>query len=143
MQSDWNAPGDIRLSPDLRVLVVDDNEDAAKSLGILLEMHGCTSQVVHDGISALVELDRFRPSVVLLDLGMPEMDGCEVARRIRQHPERSDVQLMALTGWGNEDCRRMTTEAGFNQHLVKPVDLNFLVGLLSHISTPKQGARSA
>jgi CheY-like chemotaxis protein len=124
------------------VLVVDDNEDAAKSLGILLEMRGATVLVVHDGISALHELDRFAPAAVLLDLGMPEMDGCEVARRIRQHPRHHVVQLLALTGWGNEDCRRMTAEAGFDHHLVKPVDLHYLVGLLAHI-TPGQGARSA
>lgn len=142
MQGDWNVPGDIRLSPHLRVLVVDDNEDAAKSLGILLEMHGASVCVVHDGISALVEVDRYDPAVVLLDLGMPEMDGCEVARRIRQHPRHRGIQLMALTGWGNEDCRRMTADAGFNHHLVKPVDLQMLVGLLAHIS-PGQGARSA
>lgn len=142
MHPDWNGQGDLRLSRDLRILVVDDNEDAAKSLGLLLEMHGATVLVVHDGISALVELDRFTPAAILLDLGMPEMDGCEVARRIRQHPTHLTVQLMALTGWGNEECRRMTAEAGFDHHLVKPVDLQYLVGLLAHL-TPGEGARSA
>jgi CheY-like chemotaxis protein len=142
MQSNWNIAGDLRLSSDLRVLVVDDNEDAAKSLGILLEMHGARVLVVHDGLTALKVLPEFVPHAVLLDLGMPEMDGCEVARRIRADATFAMLHLLALTGWGNEDCRRMTAEAGFDHHLVKPVDLGYLVSLLAPIS-PGQGARSA
>lgn len=142
MAGDWNVAGDLRLPGDLRVLVVDDNEDAAKSLGILLEMHGPQVTVVHDGISALDAMPRFHPHAVLLDLGMPEMDGCEVARVIRQDARFQGVQLLALTGWGNEDCRRMTREAGFDHHLVKPVDLHHLVGLLAAIAA-REGARTA
>lgn len=142
MQDQWNVAEELRLSPDLRVLVVDDNEDAAKSLGLLLEMHGATIRVVHDGQAALVAMPDFAAQAVLLDLGMPEMDGCEVARRLRADTEFSQVLLIALTGWGNEECRRMTADAGFDHHLVKPVDLTSLVKLLAQISRG-QGARSA
>jgi CheY-like chemotaxis protein len=142
MVGEWNVAGDLRLPADLRVLVVDDNEDAAKSLGLLLEMHGPQVQVVHDGISALDAMQRFFPQAVLLDLGMPEMDGCEVARVIRKDPRYEGVVLLALTGWGNEECRRMTAEAGFNHHLVKPVDLQHLLGLLATIPL-REGARTA
>lgn len=142
MRGEWNIAGDLRLSSDLRVLVVDDNEDAAKSLGILLEMHGAQVCVVHDGQAGLDAMATFAPHAVLLDLGMPEMDGCAVARMIRADAACSGVRLMALTGWGNEECRRMTAEAGFDHHLVKPVDLTYLVNLLAPI-VPGQGARSA
>ncbi|HWA15826.1 MAG TPA: response regulator, partial [Gemmatimonadales bacterium] len=127
MAGEWNVAGDLRLPPDLRVLVVDDNEDAAKSLGLLLEMHGPRVLVVHDGISALDAIHRVQPHAILLDLGMPEMDGCEVARVIRQDRRCEGIQLLALTGWGNEECRRMTADAGFDHHLVKPVDLPHLI----------------
>ena len=142
MAGEWNVAGDPRLPADLRVLVVDDNEDAAKSLGLLLEMHGPQVTVVHDGISALDALPRINPHAVLLDLGMPEMDGCEVARCIRKDSRFSGILLLALTGWGNEDCRRMTAEAGFDHHLVKPVDLHHLIGLLATLS-PREGVRTA
>ena len=130
------------LSSALRVLIVDDNTDAATSLGILLEMNGATVRVVHDGPAALDSLEDFGPIVALLDLGMPGMDGCEVARRIRGHPRFSQLLLVAQTGWGNEECRRLTTDAGFDHHLVKPVDLNLLINLLAR-NTPGEGARSA
>lgn len=130
------------LSAVLRVLIVDDNSDAATSLGILLELSGATVRVVHDGPAALDILESFGPHVALLDLGMPEMDGCEVARRIRSDPRFGRMPLIAQTGWGNEECRRLTTEAGFDHHLVKPVDLTLLVQLLAR-STPGEGARSA
>lgn len=130
------------LSSALRVLIVDDNSDAATSLGILLEMNGATVRVVHDGPAALDGLKEFGPRVVLLDLGMPGMDGCEVARRIRLDPQFSHMLLVAQTGWGNDEARRLTTEAGFDHHLVKPVDLNLLINLLAR-SNPGEGARTA
>ncbi len=105
-----------------RVLVVDDHQDGADSLGLMLELLGATTRVVYDGQSALQAIDEFLPEVVFLDIGMPLMDGYDVARAIRQRPEHSGIQLVALTGWGRDDDRRRSFEAGFDRHLVKPLD---------------------
>ena len=118
------------ISPQ-RVLVVDDNRDSAVSLGMLLKFLGAEVEVAHSGADALAALERFHPAVVLLDLGMPEMDGFEVAARIRQQPAHQNVLLIALTGWGQEEDRRKTHAAGFNHHLVKPADITSLQSLLS------------
>jgi PAS domain S-box-containing protein len=115
-----------------RVLVVDDNHDAADSLGMLLEMLGAETRVTYDGAAALDALPSFSPEMVLLDLGMPVMDGWEVARRIRERTDRAPL-LVALTGWGQPDDRRRTREAGFDQHLVKPVELTALKALFSRL----------
>jgi PAS domain S-box-containing protein len=114
-----------------RVLVVDDNHDAADSLGMLLQFLGAEAMVVHDGRSALEAMKTFKPSVVLLDLGMPEMNGLEVARRMREDPEARRTTLVALTGWGQREDRRRTHEAGFDYHLVKPADVGTLQSILS------------
>jgi PAS domain S-box-containing protein len=114
-----------------RVLVVDDNRDSAVSLGMLLKFLGAEVEVVHDGRAALAAIERFKPAVVLLDLGMPEMDGYEVAAEIRKQPKFAGVLLIALTGWGQDEDRRRTHEAGFNHHLVKPADISSLQTLLS------------
>jgi CheY-like chemotaxis protein len=119
-----------------RVLVVDDNEDGADSLGMLLQLLGVEVMVVHDGPAALAAMKTFRPRVVLLDLGMPDMDGLEVARRMRADPETRDVTLVALTGWGQREDRRRTGEAGFDYHLVKPADLAMLESILSKPAEP-------
>jgi len=116
-----------------RILAVDDNKDSVDSLGMLLKFLGADVQVAYDGPSALEAVRICRPSIVLLDIGMPGMDGNEVARRIRQDPECRDVLLIALTGWGQQDDRRRTREAGFDHHLVKPVDLGALQALLSSV----------
>ncbi len=113
-----------------RVLVVDDNRDAAESLGMLLKLLGADVHIVFNGLDALEALTAFRPAVVLLDIGMPSMDGHEVARQIRQRPEFQDVTLIALTGWGQEEDRRLSRTAGFNFHLIKPVDAGALQTLL-------------
>jgi CheY-like chemotaxis protein len=115
----------------LRVLVVDDNRDAADSLGLLLRRAGADVEVAHDGRQALSSVERFRPSVVLLDIGMPGMDGYEVARRIREQPSLSDVMLIALTGWGQDDDRRRSMSAGFDHHLTKPAEMDTLRALLA------------
>jgi signal transduction histidine kinase/ActR/RegA family two-component response regulator len=115
--------------PRCRVMVVDDNRDSAVSLGLLLKLLGVEVQVVHDGRSALEKLPLFHPTVVLLDIGMPGMDGYEVARRIRQQPQGQDVMLIALTGWGQEEDRRRSSQAGFNHHLTKPADIDALQSL--------------
>jgi len=114
-----------------RVLVVDDNHDAADSLGMLLQFLGADVMVVHDGHAALAAIASFQPAVVLLDLGMPGMNGFEVARRLREDPAARGITLVALTGWGQREDRRRTTEAGFDYHLVKPADVGMLQSILS------------
>jgi PAS domain S-box-containing protein len=114
-----------------RILVVDDNEDAATSLAMLLGIMGHDARTTFDGESALEEAARFRPHVVLLDLGMPALDGYDVARRLRAEPWGRGVMLVALTGWGQEEHKRRSEQAGFDRHLVKPVDRGALESLLA------------
>src|SRR5262249_52858460 len=95
-----------------RVLVVDDNRDAADTLGALLKLLGLEVRTVNDGPTALDEIRIFHPNVVVLDLGMPGMNGYEVARRVRERPDCKDIALVALTGWGQEKDRHLTEEAG-------------------------------
>ena len=113
-----------------RVLVVDDNADSAESLSLLLELMGHTVRTAHDGEEALAEAESFRPELVLMDIGMPRMDGYEAARRLRQAPWAEGVVLVALTGWGQDEDKRRSEEAGFNHHLIKPVDPAALEALL-------------
>jgi PAS domain S-box-containing protein len=126
-----------------RILLVDDNKDNADSLGMLLKFLGAEVQIAYDGPSALEALKTTRPSLILLDIGLPGMDGYEVARRVRQMPEFSNIMLIALTGWGQEEDRRRTREAGFDHHLVKPVELDALQGILSSFEMSKTSRRSA
>jgi PAS domain S-box-containing protein len=114
-----------------RLLVVDDNQDAAISLAMLLRLQGHEVRIAHDGATALEAAKEFVPALVFLDIGMPGMDGYEVARRLRQHPSLVNVVLAALTGWGQQEDRRRTTEAGFNYHLVKPAELKALDDVLA------------
>jgi CheY-like chemotaxis protein len=120
-----------------RLLVVDDNRDAAESLALLLRMQGHEVRVAHDGPAALELVRGYRPQMVFLDLGMPGMDGYEVARRLRQQPGLENVRLAALTGWGQPDDRRRTKEAGFDHHFVKPVDPATLQMLVSDKNSPR------
>jgi PAS domain S-box-containing protein len=113
-----------------RVLVVDDNEDSAASLGTLLRSLGMDVQTSHDGTTALKMIDEYHPDLVLLDIGMPGMDGFEVARRIRARPDNQRLKLVALTGWGQDTDRARTQEAGFDHHLVKPAQATVLQSLL-------------
>jgi signal transduction histidine kinase/ActR/RegA family two-component response regulator len=136
--SDAPSPPPATL-PCRRVLVVDDNRDAADSLGLLLELLGAQVEVVHDGPAALRALERYQPAVVVLDIGMPGMDGYEVARRIRQHAQARDVVLVALTGWGQEEDRRRCRSAGFDHHLTKPIDVQAFQALMGAIAD--EGAR--
>ena len=117
--------------PPLRILIVDDSRDAAESLGMMLRLLGCEVYTAHDGPSGLVALAQHRPDVALLDIGMPGMDGYEVARRARQQPELRGIVLIALTGWGQAEDRVQSDQAGFDHHLVKPVELPVLQALLS------------
>jgi PAS domain S-box-containing protein len=114
-----------------RVLVVDDNRDAADSLGMLLEALGAEVSVVHSGADALEAFARVAPALVLLDIGMPGMDGYEVARRIRASHPGQPVSIVALTGWGQEEDRRRARAAGFDHHLTKPADMDVLQRLLA------------
>lgn len=114
-----------------RILVVDDNHDAATSLGMALKFLGADVHTANDGQAALDAIQTYRPSAVLLDIGMPGMDGLEVARRARQRPEGHDLTLIAMTGWGQEEDRRRSKEAGFDHHLVKPVEFGTLQALLA------------
>jgi CheY-like chemotaxis protein len=118
--------------PRRRILVVDDNADAANSLArVLTRLYGQDVRVAHDGPSALEIAGEFRPEVALLDIGMPGMDGNEVARRLRRMPEIEGVTLVALTGWGQDSDRERSSQSGFDRHLVKPVDPETLRGLLA------------
>ena len=117
--------------PSRRILVVDDNADSATTLGMLLKLLGVEMRIANDGPTALAAVEEFHPQIILLDIGMPDMDGFEVARRLRQRPEYGDVLLIALTGWGQEEDRRRTREAGFDHHLVKPVALEALQAFLA------------
>jgi CheY-like chemotaxis protein len=116
-----------------RVLVVDDNRDAADSLGLLLRLLGVEVHVAHDGPSALQAVPLFQPSLIFLDLGMPGMDGYEVARRLRRQPGLDDIVLVALTGWGQEEDRRRSRAAGFDHHLIKPAEIGELKALLASV----------
>jgi PAS domain S-box-containing protein len=116
-----------------RILVVDDNRDAADTLAMLLRFLGADVCTAHDGLAALEALKTYRPSVIVLDLGMPGMDGFEVARRVRQEPTGHEITLIALSGWSQEEDRRRSQEAGIDHHLVKPVDLDALQALLSNL----------
>jgi CheY-like chemotaxis protein len=118
------------LVPGHRLLVVDDNKDAATSLAMLLRLGGNEVQVAHDGMSALELAKSYGPEMVFLDIGMPGMDGYEVARRMRQQPGLENVVLAALTGWGQKEDRRRTADAGFDHHLVKPVETGVLEQLI-------------
>ena len=114
-----------------RILVTDDNRDAATSLALLLRHGGHAVEMAYDGRQAIEKAEVWRPDVMLLDLGMPEMNGYDVCRAIRQTAWGKDIQIVALTGWGQEQDRRNTREAGFDSHLVKPVDLAVLGDVLA------------
>jgi CheY-like chemotaxis protein len=105
-----------------RVLVTDDNRDGADTLAMVIRLLGCEVRTAYDGPSAIAAVESFAPDVVFMDLGMPGMDGFEAARRIRALPHGDDTVLIALTGWGQDRDREQTRRAGFDAHVVKPVD---------------------
>jgi CheY-like chemotaxis protein len=117
-----------------RILIVDDNRDSADSLAMLLEITGNKTYLAHDGIEAIEAIEKHRPEVVLLDIGLPKLNGHEVCRRVREQPWGKDIVVIALTGWGQEDDRRKSEQAGFNGHLVKPVDYEKLLELLGELT---------
>jgi PAS domain S-box-containing protein len=119
-----------------RLLVVDDNKDAADSLAMLLRLRGHEVRVAYDGSAALELVKGYRPDLVFLDIGMPDVDGYEVARRMRRQPGLENVRLAALTGYGQEEDRRLSREAALDHHLVKPVDPEVLEALLAGPEPP-------
>ncbi|MFL5330740.1 MAG: ATP-binding protein [Gemmataceae bacterium] len=119
------------VSPKRRVLVVDDSKDAAQSLQLLLSLQGHEVSVAHDGQEAIKLAEQIQPECVLMDIGMPNLNGYEAARRIRQTPWGRSIRLIAVTGWGQEDDRRQSKDAGFDFHLTKPVDLKVLNEILA------------
>lgn len=123
----------------IAALVVDDNRDAGDSLGQVLALLGADVRVVRDGREALETFATFQPRVVLLDIGMPEMNGYEVARAIRSRYPEARTTLVALTGWGQEDDRKRAREAGFDHHLVKPAEIGELQGLLGALGSAGEG----
>jgi CheY-like chemotaxis protein len=114
----------------LRILVVEDSRDAADSLRLLLELYGYEVQVAYSGPAGVKAAEQWRPDVILCDIGLPEMDGYSVAGELRRKPTTAQVRLIALTGYGQEEDRRRSREAGFDHHLVKPVDPETLVNVL-------------
>jgi PAS domain S-box-containing protein len=121
-----------------RILVVDDNRDVADSHALVLRLAGHSVRAVYDGATALAEARAYRPDLVFLDIGMPGMDGYEVARRLRQQQGLEKVTLVALTGWGQDEDRRRSKEAGIDHHLVKPVDPDAVKELLAHLHPAAQ-----
>ena len=105
-----------------RVLIADDNRDAADSLAMLLRMDGHEVTVVHDGRQAVATIDSFRPDIAVLDIGMPELNGYEVARQVREGPLSTLITLIAVTGWGQASDKARAAAAGFNHHLTKPIE---------------------
>jgi PAS domain S-box-containing protein len=118
-----------------RILIVDDSEDGAESLAMLLRLGGHETHQAHDGLAAIEAAGRLRPDVVLLDIGLPILNGYEVCSRIRKEPWGKDLVLVALTGWGQEEDRHRSREAGFDVHMVKPVDHDVLVRLLASLGS--------
>jgi two-component system CheB/CheR fusion protein len=117
-----------------RILVVDDNRDAAEALGELLTMEDEVVRICHDGIRAIEEVTSWHPEVVLLDIGLPGLDGYEVARRVRALEGGDTVTLVALTGWGQPEDRLRSADAGFDHHLVKPVAFATLAEILAPVA---------
>ncbi len=128
--ADGEKPG---AGPKYRILVADDLRDSVDSLALMLRLAGHDVQTAHDGLEAVQAAATSRPDVVLLDIGMPRMNGYEAARHIRQQPWGKDLVLVAVTGWGQEEDRRRTFEAGFNRHLTKPVEPAVLEKLLAEL----------
>jgi CheY-like chemotaxis protein len=140
-----DAPDAPRAAPaaaarKLRVLVVDDNIDAAETLAMFLEFRGHAVRVCHEGPTALAMADQYRPEVLLLDIGLPGMSGCDVARTLRQRRWAEDAMIIALSGWNQDRDREASRAAGMNHHLVKPVDHEVLERLLADVRPPAQAS---
>jgi CheY-like chemotaxis protein len=125
----------------LRILIVDDNRDAARMLALVLEALGNEARTAHDGLEGVRDAEQYRPDVVLMDIGMPKLNGYEAARRIREQSWSEEIALVALTGWGQEEDRRLSRESGFDRHLVKPVEPAALQKLLAELRPKTAGGQ--
>ncbi|MCE9548706.1 MAG: PAS domain S-box protein [Planctomycetia bacterium] len=125
--------GEPSVTSGRRILVVDDNRDSASSLAMLLKLTGNETQTAFDGLAALEAAENFQPDAVLLDIGLPQLNGYEVAQKIREQAWGKNMVLIALTGWGQDEDRQRSKEAGFNSHMVKPVDHAALAKLLADL----------
>ena len=132
--------GTAEAAPVRRVLVVDDNADAAESLAALLELSGHATRVANDGDEAVRIAHEFHPDIVFLDIGMPGKDGYEVARELRASPHTRQAVLVALTGWGAKDDRARSRRAGFDHHLTKPAALEAVDELLARVADPRMSS---
>jgi CheY-like chemotaxis protein len=128
------AGTDTAQGPSLRILVVDDNLDAAQTLAILLRANGHQVEAVHDGPTALEVARSYRPNLILLDIGLPGMDGFEVAKKVRQDLDLGNVVLVAMTGYGQESDKQRSKEVGFDHHLIKPADFSKVKEILATVS---------
>jgi len=117
-----------------RIVVVDDNRDSADALAMLLRLYGYETDTAYDGVQGVDVAERLRPDAVLLDIGMPRLNGYDACRCIREKPWGKSLVLIAMTGWGQEEDRRRTIEAGFDAHIVKPVDPADLIKLIASLS---------
>jgi len=136
-ETDPATPGPLEQS--LRLLIADDLRDNADSLTAYFRSANHEVRTAYDGAEALAEAEDFRPHVIFLDIGMPKLSGHEVCRRIREEPWGKDISIIAITGWGQETDRRLTAEAGFDHHLVKPVDVGELLAIVSAAGLKKAG----
>jgi PAS domain S-box-containing protein len=116
-----------------RILVVDDNRDSATSLGMMLKLMGNETHTAHDGLAAIEAAEKFRPDLILLDIGLPKINGYDACRAIREQPWSKGMVIVALTGWGQEEDRRRSAEAGFDDHMVKPVEHSVVTKLLADL----------
>jgi CheY-like chemotaxis protein len=118
----------------LRILIVDDNRDSADSLSMMLKIMGNDTRTAYDGEEAVAVANEFRPAVILLDIGLPRLNGYEACRRIREQTKGKELVIIAQTGWGQDEDRQRTHQAGFDHHMVKPVDPQALMSLLAELS---------
>ena len=118
----------------LRILEVDDSRDAAESLAMLLKLNGHTVDIANDGLLALQSAEQRRPDLIFMDIGMPKLNGYDAASRIRAAPWGNDITLVAISGWGQDSDRAKSKAAGFDAHLVKPVEFSALEQILSEVA---------
>jgi CheY-like chemotaxis protein len=138
-----SASADLAPSPaGLRVLVVDDNHDVADSTASIMRMSGCDVHVAYDGKAALESVQRLRPDAVLLDIGLPSIDGYLVAEHIRAQPENGGTMIVAVSGYGQEQDRMRSKSVGFDYHVVKPIDPTALAGLIGSLRLSRDTARN-
>jgi signal transduction histidine kinase/CheY-like chemotaxis protein len=142
-QSDTSPRPEHGPTPSRKVLVVDDNVDSAVSLATLLRLSGHDTLLAHDGVGAIEAAERHRPDVVLLDIGLPQMNGYEVCRHLRELPSGNELVVIAVTGWGQGDEPQKWQDAGFDAHLVKPAPYDELVALLNTLSPAERSSSGA